>query len=109
MWTGVLQGSRLGWSEQDVFSLAGGRTRCTGKSPLAQKELGKLNFIALMKRSPWVWRARGEAHSLRLPRVSLYARDFGAESNGWSTLLKRSKAKLMWGKGQRLGLGTDRF
>lgn len=54
MWTDVLQGSGLGWNGQDVLSAPGGRTRCIGKSPLAQKESGKLNFIALIKRSPWV-------------------------------------------------------
>lgn len=73
MWTSVLQGSRLGKSESGVFSSSGRRIRrrCIGKYLLTQKEPDKLNFIALMKRSPWVWRAKGEAHSLRFPRVSL--------------------------------------
>lgn len=98
MWTCALQESRLGWSEQYAFSLAGRRTRYTGKSPVVQKEPGKLNFIALMKRSLWVWRGRGEAHSLRLPGVSLYARDFGAASTAWFSSLKRSKEKLCGAK-----------
>lgn len=60
---------------------------------------GKIELYCLNeKRELWIQRARGRAHSPRLPKVPLCAGDFGGEgmgeeSNGWSASLEKRRTE----------------